>query len=172
MRTKNAEQAMTTRRSFLSAAAMGAAAAAAAPLFSHAQSDSKQNNQLEKERNPDMIKMTMFLRRNPKLTHEEFVDHHLNHHGPLFRSIPEAKQHVLRYLQTHPIAGKTDVVPVNDFDGTAELWFDDLAGLEAVLTSETYKAKVFPDELTFLDHKNTLVQLGTQADIMGDAGSA
>jgi uncharacterized protein (TIGR02118 family) len=172
MRTKNAKQAMSTRRSFLSAALLGAAAAAAAPLFLRAQSDFQRYEQLKKEGEPDMIKMTMFLKRNPKLTHEEFVEHHLNHHGPLFRSIPEAKIHVVRYLQTHPIADKSKIMPVNDFDGTAELWFDSLAGLEAVLTSETYKTTVFPDELTFLDHKNTLVQLGTQADIMGEAGSA
>lgn len=119
-----------------------------------------------------MIKMTMLLKRNPKLTHEQFVDHHVQHHGPLFRQIPEAKKHVVRYLQTHPIAEKTKVLSVNDFDGTAELWFDTLAGLEAVLTSEFYKAKVFPDEKTFLDHEHTLVTIGTQDDIIGKAGAA
>ncbi|HEY5791989.1 MAG TPA: EthD domain-containing protein [Chthoniobacterales bacterium] len=162
------KNALPTRRRFLSTALLGAAAAAAAPLLARAQSDPNR----QPERKPDMIKMTMFLKRNPKLTHEQFVDHHLNHHGPLFRSIPEAKIHVIRYLQTHPIAEKSKVIAVNDFDGTAELWFDSVAGLDAVLTSETYKTTVFPDELTFLDHKNTLVQLGTQADIMGGAGSA
>ena len=119
-----------------------------------------------------MIKMTMLLKRNPVLTHEQFVDHHVQRHGPLFRQIPEAKEHVVRYLQTHPIVEKTKVLAVNDFDGTAELWFDTLAGLEAVLTSEFYKTKVFPDEKTFLDHAHTLITIGTQDDIIGKAGAA
>jgi uncharacterized protein (TIGR02118 family) len=119
-----------------------------------------------------MIKMTMLLKRNPALTHEEFVDHHIQHHGPLFRQIPEAKEHVLRYLQTHPISEMTKILSVSDFDGTAELWFDNLKGLEAVLSSEFYKTKVFPDEKTFLDHEHTLVTIGTQDDIIGAAGAA
>jgi uncharacterized protein (TIGR02118 family) len=118
-----------------------------------------------------MIKMTMLLKRNPKLTHEQFVEHHLRHHGPLFRQIPEAKEHVIRYLQTHPIAEKT-AVQTQDFDGTAELWFDSVAGMESVLSSEFYKSKVFPDEKTFLDHAHTLVTIGTQDDIIGQAGAA
>jgi hypothetical protein len=61
---------------------------------------------------------------------------------------------------------------VNDFDGTAELWFDSLAGLNKVLTSETYKTKVYPDELTFLDHANTLMTIGFQDDIIDNAGAA
>jgi uncharacterized protein (TIGR02118 family) len=116
-----------------------------------------------------MIKMTMFLKRHPKLTHEEFVAHHIQKHGPLFKSIPEAKEHVLRYIQTHPIREKTSILTVNDYDGTAEIWFDSLAGFEAVLTSATYKARVFPDEVTFLDHGHTLITIGEQVQIIGDS---
>lgn len=115
-----------------------------------------------------MIKMTMLLKRNKNLTHDEFVKHHIEKHGPLFRQIPEAKDHVIRYLQTHPIAEKTKILTVNDFDGTAELWFDSLSGLEKVLTSNYYKTHVFPDELTFLDHENTLITIGYQDDIIGE----
>jgi hypothetical protein len=61
---------------------------------------------------------------------------------------------------------------VNDFDGTAELWFDSLAGQQAVLTSEMYKKEVYPDELTFLDHAHTLVTIGFQDDIIGGPGAA
>jgi hypothetical protein len=114
----------------------------------------------------------MLLKRNPELTHEEFVEHHIHRHGPLFSSLPEAQKHVIRYLQTHPIKDRTNVVPVNDFDGTAELWFDSLAGLEAVLTSQMYRREVYPDELTFLDHANTLVTIGFQDDIVGGVGTA
>ncbi|WP_282636480.1 MULTISPECIES: EthD domain-containing protein [Bacteroidota] len=114
-----------------------------------------------------MVKMTMLLKRNPELTHEEFVKHHIEKHGPLFRQIPEAKEHVIRYLQTHPIQEKSAVIDVDDFDGTAELWFDSVTGLDKVLSSSFYKEHVWPDELTFLDHANTKVTLGYQDDIIG-----
>jgi hypothetical protein len=94
--------------------------------------------------------MTMLLKRHPDLTHEAFVDHHVNRHGPLFCAIPEAAEHVKRYIQTHPVAVGTDA-----YDGTAELWFDDMAGLEAVLTSDFCRSRVLPDEKTFLDHSAT-----------------
>lgn len=115
-----------------------------------------------------MIKMTMMLKRNPKLTHEEFVKHHIEKHGQLFKQIPEAKKHCVRYIQTHPIKQETDVGDVGNFDGTAELWFDNLEGLENTLNSQFYKDKVFPDEKKFLDHENTFVTIGNQVEIISD----
>ena len=40
-----------------------------------------------------MIKMTMFLKRKAGMSHEDFVKHHIEVHGPKFRSIPEAEAH-------------------------------------------------------------------------------
>lgn len=117
-----------------------------------------------------MIKMTMFLKRKPGLSHDEFVRHHVERHGPLFRSIPEAKVHCLRYVQTHPVALETNVAENADFDGTAELWFDNEEGMVAVLGSATYREMVFPDEQTFLDHENTLTLVGEQVEIIAGAG--
>ena len=116
-----------------------------------------------------MIKMTMSLKRSPSVTYKEFVDHHIEKHGPLFASIPDAAEHVIRYIQTHPTTSKTDAVGVDDYDGTAEIWFDSVAGLEAVLGSETYRDKVFPDEKAFLDHEHTLVVLGEPIEIIGSS---
>lgn len=115
-----------------------------------------------------MIKMTMFLKRRAGMSHEDFVKHHIEVHGPKFRSIPEAQTHCLRYIQTHPVELKTDAAQNADFDGTAELWFDSEDGMHAVLTSDTYQNVVFPDEKTFLDHNNTLILVGEQVEIIGD----
>ena len=114
-----------------------------------------------------MIKMTMLLKRNPEINHEKFVRHHREIHGPLFRSIPEAETHVLRYIQTHPAEGDFPV-PQAEFDGTAEIWFDSPEGMRAVLGSDTYQNKVFPDEKTFLDHETTLILAGEQTEIIED----
>ena len=113
-----------------------------------------------------MITMTMFLKRNPSVSHAEFVRHHREDHGPLFRSIPEAATHVIRYIQTHPVEPPTGTVPQADYDGTAEIWFDGPEGMKAVLTSSTYENEVFPDEKTFLDHDNTLILVGEQTEII------
>ena len=115
-----------------------------------------------------MIKMTMFLKRKAGMSHEDFVKHHIEVHGPKFRSIPEAQTHCRRYIQTHPVELKTDAAQNANFDGTAELWFDSEDGMHAVLTSDTYQNVVFPDEKTFLDHNNTLIIVGEQGEIIGD----
>ncbi|WP_370301279.1 EthD domain-containing protein [Qipengyuania flava] len=65
------------------------------------------------------------------------------------------------------------VCPVSGGENTlalviAELWFDSEQGMEAVLTSDTYKTVVFPDEKTFLDHGNTLILVGEQVESIGD----
>ncbi|TPW26277.1 EthD domain-containing protein [Pararhizobium mangrovi] len=113
-----------------------------------------------------MIKMTMFLKRNPEISHDEFVRHHIEDHGPLFRSIPEADDHVLRYIQTHPVEPPKGTIAQADYDGTAEIWFDSREGMRAVLTSQTYQDEVFPDEKTFLDHETTLILVGEQTEII------
>lgn len=114
-----------------------------------------------------MVKMTMLLKRKPEISHDEFIKHHIKKHGPLFQQIPEAQSHVIRYIQTHPIKEKTEAVETNSYDGTAEIWFDNLDGLKTVLTSDFYNSRVFPDEKTFLDHENTLITIGYQDVIIG-----
>lgn len=116
-----------------------------------------------------MITMTMFLKKAPGITHEEFVHHHVTVHGALMRSIPEGRQHILRYLQTHPgDTGISSVTPA-DFDGTAQLWFDSPEGLDAVMGSETFRNVVAADEPNFLDQRATLVVVGEAHPIIGDA---
>jgi EthD domain len=89
------------------------------------------------------------------------VRHHVGRYGPLVASMPEAADRVLRSLQTHPTTGHSDLVGVDDDDGTAETWFDDLAGLEAVLGSPTCRERVFPDERSFLGYWSSQGWLAT-----------
>jgi uncharacterized protein (TIGR02118 family) len=86
----------------------------------------------------NMIKLTFCLRRLPHLTHEQFHDYWLNHHGPLVRSHMRAMR-VRRYVQTHSLgepglsaglaASRGAPIP---FDGIAELYWDSRADIEAV----------------------------------------
>ncbi|MFT8638052.1 MAG: EthD family reductase [Pseudoclavibacter sp.] len=115
--------------------------------------------------------MTMFLKRAPGVSLEEFVWHHIHVHGPLMRSIPETREHLVRYTQSHPGAmDETNVSSVTTapFDGTAELWFDSPEGLDAVMGSETFTKVVAADEPNFLDQSSTVVLVGEAVDIIGD----
>ena len=72
-----------------------------------------------------MIKIMALLTRKPHLTHEQFVDHWLNIHGPLALAVPGVR----RYVQSH-IAGSLSRPDIPDteveIDGFAELWYDDM----------------------------------------------
>ncbi len=114
-----------------------------------------------------MIKFTIILRRKPDLTHEQFVDYHRNTHAALFRSLPEVKQHVRRYVQCHSTGDHLPGLPDSRIDGTTELWFDDLQGLAAVFQSATYLKTIRPDEEKFLDLHACEFLLGTEHTVIG-----
>ncbi|WP_134672372.1 EthD domain-containing protein [Halorussus marinus] len=74
-----------------------------------------------------LYKHSAFLVRKEGLTHEEFVDHWQTEHTPIAREIDG----VVRYATVLP----TD--PENaEFDGVAELYFEDLDALHDALGSE------------------------------------
>jgi uncharacterized protein (TIGR02118 family) len=65
----------------------------------------------------DTVTRISFVRRAPRLTHEQFVDHWINVHAPLAR-----KHHpVVRYVQNIVVEKLTPGAP--DVDGIAELGF-------------------------------------------------
>ena len=113
-----------------------------------------------------MIKFTIHIRRNPKMTHKEFVEYHRNHHAPLFCSLPEVQQHVRRYVQCHSAEAAVPGIPDSRIDGTTELWFDDAAGLLAVFSAPKYLELIRPDELKFLDLHACEFLVGTENPVI------
>jgi uncharacterized protein (TIGR02118 family) len=84
-----------------------------------------------------MIKVIGLLTRKPELTHEQFVKHWLDIHGPLAHAVPGVRRYVQSHIigtRTRPDIPETDV----DVDGIAELWYDDEAAMAhaAAATSE------------------------------------
>lgn len=71
-----------------------------------------------------LYKHSAFLVRQDGMSHDEFLDHWANEHVPIAREIPG----VVRYAR---------VVPTNpeaaEFDGIAELYFEDIDALKAAL---------------------------------------
>jgi len=114
----------------------------------------------------EMIKMTIILRRNPSMTHDEFVAYHKDDHASLFSQLPEAKQYVRRYVQCHPGNAALPGLPESNIDGITELWFDSMADLENLFSSPVYSETIRPDEEKFLDIHACEFLLGTENEVI------
>lgn len=95
-----------------------------------------------------MIKSISLLTRKDNITHEQFVKHWLEVHGPLAHAVPGMR----RYVQSHILAERrrpdipTLQVPV---DGIAESWYDDLEAMKAAAASPEAKI-LYDDGATFI----------------------
>jgi uncharacterized protein (TIGR02118 family) len=74
-----------------------------------------------------LYKHSAFLVRQEGMTHDEFVDHWQNEHVPIASEIPG----VVRYATVLPVDPEAA-----EFDGIAELYFEDLGALRAALGQE------------------------------------
>jgi uncharacterized protein (TIGR02118 family) len=76
-----------------------------------------------------VIKVVGLLTRKQGTTHEAFVRHWLDIHGPLAHAVPGIR----RYVQSHITGTRTrpDIPETNvDIDGIAELWYDDQEAMQ------------------------------------------
>ena len=102
-----------------------------------------------------MVKLIVAVKRRPDLSPEAFHDHWRTTHAELVRSIDATRRYVRRYTQCHTVATEyADGEPA--FDGTAELWFDSAADLDAFYSDPEYLARVNPDEARFADMTRTV----------------
>lgn len=122
-----------------------------------------------------MIKLTFCLRRLPHLTHEQFHDYWLNHHGPLVRSVMKDIR-VKRYVQTHALgepalsaglqAARRAPEP---FDGIAELYWESREELNAVANdplAQKAGAMLLRDERNFIDLPNSPLWYNEEHEII------
>ena len=85
-----------------------------------------------------MIKMLALLTRKEGITHEEFVRHWYEVHGPLAHAVPGIR----RYVQSHIVGTRSRPdIPDTDVevDGIAELWYDDMAAAERAAATPEMK---------------------------------
>ncbi len=113
-----------------------------------------------------MIKCTILLRKKPEMTQEEFVRYHRETHAALFRSLPESREYVRRYVQQHPIEGGILGMPERVYDGITELWFDDVEALRKLFGSKSYMDAIRPDEENFLDLGGCSFMVSTENVVM------
>ena len=100
-----------------------------------------------------MIKLVSLLTRRPELTHEQFVRHWRDIHGPRALAVPGVR----RYVQSHIRSTRTRAdIPETalEIDGIAELWYDDEAALAASAASPEARA-LYADGALFIGRIKT-----------------
>jgi uncharacterized protein (TIGR02118 family) len=93
-----------------------------------------------------MIKLVYCITKKSGLTDEEFFRYWEDVHGPIGAQIPGLR----KLVQSHRLVVPGDRAP--DYDGVAELWFDDVAALLEARQSPQWKASS-EDETNFVDHR-------------------
>lgn len=121
-----------------------------------------------------MIKLTFAVRRRADVAPGEFHRYWRDEHGPLVRSFQEALG-IRRYVQVHRLDTPFDGVlrasrdALEPFDGTAELWWDDLDALAAGSSSPEGLAAgqaLLDDERRFIDLAQSALWLGEEVEII------
>ncbi|MBV9661139.1 MAG: EthD domain-containing protein [Acidimicrobiales bacterium] len=124
-----------------------------------------------------MIKLTFVVRRRADVDVAEFHRYWLEEHGPLVRSL-QAPLGFRRYVQVHRLAGS-----INDslrasrgaeepYDGTAEVWWDDIEQFMAHATTAEGRAAakmLVEDEAKFIDLRGSALWIGEEFEIAGPA---
>ena len=91
-----------------------------------------------------MIKLVYCITKKPELSQQEFSRYWKEVHAPLGARIPGLR----KLVQSHVLPGEGMREP--DFDGMAELWFDDLESLLEARKSPEWAAST-ADEDNFID---------------------
>jgi uncharacterized protein (TIGR02118 family) len=107
-----------------------------------------------------MIKVVYCIAKKPGLTDEEFFRYWKNVHGPIGARLPGLR----KLVQSHAIKRSDDARPP-DFDGMAELWFDDMEALLAARKSPEWQAST-DDERNFIDHKKVAYFVAEEHEIV------
>jgi len=95
-----------------------------------------------------VIKAISLLVRKDGMTHEQFVTHWLEIHGPLARAVPGIR----RYVESHLLSDRKrpDIPSMDiDIDGIAELWYDSREAMDRVMATPEAKT-LLADGATFI----------------------
>lgn len=101
---------------------------------------------------PSMVKLLLLVSRLPGLTIEQFTEHWEQVHGPLVARIPGLR----RYVQNHPVLEAYGVRGMSH-DGYAELWFDDLASLQAAWASPEWEQVQADGSMLFAEPRGVVI---------------
>jgi hypothetical protein len=105
-----------------------------------------------------VIKLFVFLRRQPDLTHEQFCDRWLTEFAPLALGVPEWAGAVRRYVQNHALpSARLGSFPASEFDGVAEVWFESVGDLVGAVRSPPYADAIAPAIWRIADRESAIL---------------
>ncbi|MFK7896272.1 MAG: EthD domain-containing protein [Myxococcota bacterium] len=126
-----------------------------------------------------MIKLICFIRKRAELDIPAFQNHWRENHGPLIRSLPKLRRHLIRYEQNHRLAedyardeasGAGQGTETGAYDGSTIMWFPSMEAYHAFAAEPDYAEHIAPDEARFMDRAKTLFFFTDEEDIkLGDA---
>jgi uncharacterized protein (TIGR02118 family) len=102
-----------------------------------------------------MIKLIVAIRKRADMSVEDFQDHWRTRHAELVTNSPATEKYIRKYVQCHTMLDQYEQGEVA-FDGTAELWFDSVADMQAFYGDPDYLRDVQPDEARFADMSETV----------------
>jgi len=108
---------------------------------------------------PDERERVYCISRKRGMSVEEFSQYWRPVHGPIGRPLPGLR----RLVQSHPVR-HPDGIPPPDFDGMAELWFDDLESLQTARRSPEWSEST-ADEANFIDEARSAFFLTEEREI-------
>jgi uncharacterized protein (TIGR02118 family) len=109
-----------------------------------------------------MIKLVYCITKKAGLTDEEFFRYGENIHGPVGARIPRLR----KLIQSHRLTVPGDRYGP-DYDGMAELRFDDMEALLAARQSPEWKTAT-EDEVNFIDHSKIAYFISEERTILDE----
>src|SRR5579862_8195317 len=103
-----------------------------------------------------MYKTIWFIRRNPSLTREEFIDYYETKHSKFVKDLPGCRRYFRRYpIQVSNLADEADQGTLT-FDVVMELWFDSKEAADAAFqnVADTVWPEVVEDEKHIFDRSS------------------
>ena len=113
-----------------------------------------------------MVKLIVCAVRKAGMSHAEFDQYWRNQHAAVIKSVPEFTRHVRRYVQCHLASSDTPFLEGGAYDGVAELWFDDVAAVNAAFTEPRYLEVIRADELKFVDMERTVSLITEELEVI------
>src|SRR5690348_4769262 len=101
-----------------------------------------------------MVKAIYLIRRKPGMSHDDFHRYWREVHGAIAARIPGLR----RYVQCHAVED-------GEYDGAAEVWFDDMDAVRRAVASPEYAA-ARADEARFIDLERTTLLFTDEVPIV------
>jgi uncharacterized protein (TIGR02118 family) len=109
-----------------------------------------------------MIKSLSLLVRKDGMTHEQFMRHWVEVHGPLARKVPGLRRYVQSHIQDR--RSRPDIPDIGvPIDGIAETWYDDAEAMARAVATPEMKALQADGALfigriqSFITHEHVVV---------------